>query len=56
MSKQQTMSTAERQAKWRQEWRDLGYRQMPVLVHDDDRERLQRYAFRLRDQREKKKR
>lgn len=49
------MTTAERQARWRAEWRDLGYTLVQVLVHRDDKERLQRYAFRLRDQREKAK-
>jgi len=46
-------TTAERQRAWRAAWKEKGYDLVPILCHQDDRDRLKRYALRLRDKRQK---
>lgn len=46
-------SNAERQREWRERLKAQGYALVPIACHPEDRERLQRYAERLRKQREK---
>ena len=46
-------TNAERQREWRERLKAQGYALVPIACHPEDRERLQRYAERLRKQREK---